>query len=163
MPLIPGKLCCVISLTSFLHCLSSWKTYQSMFSFLESSSSSLFCLTVFVLFLHLLRCSWLSFPISALDFLSSPSQCSLRWCRSAFLIPPVLSLWMRCYEIESWAVAGVRWFSDIDAGVSHVSTSFSVVLVSVTRFPRNVFLPGLFISSRFPSNQIVFFQGEAFL
>ena len=41
MPLIPGKLCCVFSLTSFLHCLSSWKTYQSTFSFLESSSSSL--------------------------------------------------------------------------------------------------------------------------
>lgn len=43
-PFIPGKLCCVFSLTSFLYCLSSWKTYQSMFSFLNSSFDSLLSL-----------------------------------------------------------------------------------------------------------------------
>ena len=45
-------------------------------------------------------------------------------------------------------ILGSFWcwgFSDVDAGVSHISTSFSVVLVGVTRFPRNLFLPGLFL------------------
>lgn len=128
MPCIPGKVCCVLSLTSLLSCSClPRKPISWMFHFLDSSFRFLFsfCLTMslfsstfsemFSAFLSNFRAELLISGITMLHSLVSSCPFSAS-CSS----------WMQCCEIECCEIAEAGWFSDTKVGVSHDSTSFSV-------------------------------------